>query len=72
MNNKRELYIHSRVTRQEMQIVDAVARYMRRTRSDTMRVLALEKAEELGLHPDPPRPIEKIDQSNFYDAKDAI
>ncbi len=72
MNNKRELYIHSRVTRQEMQIVDAVARYMRRTRSDTMRVLALEKAEELGLHPDPPRPIGKIDQSIKYDARDAI
>lgn len=72
MNNKRDLYIHSRVTKQEMQVVDAVARYMRRTRSDTMRVLALEKAEELGLHPDPPRPIGKIDQSMIKDARDVI
>ena len=53
MNNKRELYVHSRVTRQEMRVIDALARHMRRTRSDTMRVLALEKAEELGLEPDP-------------------
>lgn len=72
MNNKRDLYIHSRVTRQEMQVVDAVARYMRRTRSDTMRVLALEKAEELGLQPAPPRPVVKIDQSMIKDAKDVI
>lgn len=72
MNNKRDLYIHSRVTRQEMQVVDAVARYMRRTRSDTLRVLALEKAEELGLQPDPPKPIGKIGQSIIYDARDAI
>ena len=53
MNNKRDLYVHSRVTRQEMRVIDALARHMRRTRSDTMRVLALEKAEELGLEPDP-------------------
>lgn len=62
MNNKRDLYVHSRVTKQEMQVIDALARHMRRTRSDTMRVLALEKAEELGLKPDPPkRPV--IDRS---------
>ena len=53
MNNKRDLYVHSRVTRQEMRVINALARHMRRTRSDTMRVLALEKAEELGLEPDP-------------------
>lgn len=56
MNEKRDAYVHTRVTRREMQTIDVLARHLRRTRSDTMRVLALEKAEELGLVPRPPRP----------------
>jgi uncharacterized protein (DUF1778 family) len=46
---KRDAYIHIRVTQREMQTIDALARQLRRTRSDLMRVLALEKAEELGV-----------------------
>ena len=49
MNNKRKLYVQARVTRQEMAVIDAVARRLRRTRSDALRFLALEKAEMLGL-----------------------
>ena len=49
MNNKRKLYVQARVTRQEMAVIDAVARRLRRTRSDALRFLALEKAETLGL-----------------------
>lgn len=49
MNNKRKLYVQARVTRQEMAVIDAVAHRLRRTRSDTLRFLALEKAEMLGL-----------------------
>ena len=56
MNEKRDAYVNTRVTRQEMQIISVLARHLRRSRSDTMRVLALEKAEELGLMPLPPRP----------------
>jgi hypothetical protein len=49
MNNKRKLYVQARVTQQEMVVIDAVARRLRRTRSDALRFLALEKAEMLGL-----------------------
>jgi hypothetical protein len=49
MNDKRKLYVQARVTRQEMAVIDAVARRLRRTRSDALRFLALEKAEILGL-----------------------
>jgi hypothetical protein len=49
MNNKRKLYVQARVTRREMAVIDAVARRLRRTRSDALRFLALEKAEMLGL-----------------------
>ena len=49
MNDKRKLYVQARVTRQEMAVIDAVARRLRRTRSDALRFLALEKAEMLGL-----------------------
>ena len=56
MNSKRDAYVHTRVTQRELRTIDALARHLRRTRSDTMRVLALEKAEELGLMPLPPRP----------------
>lgn len=49
MNNKRQLYVQARVTRQEMAVIDAVARRLRRTRSDALRFLALEKAEILGI-----------------------
>jgi uncharacterized protein (DUF1778 family) len=51
MNDKRDAYINTRVTPQEMQIISLVARQLRRSRSDTLRILALEKAEELGLLP---------------------
>jgi len=53
---KRDAYIHIRVTQPEMQTIDALARQLRRTRSDLLRVLALEKAEELGVKP-VPRPV---------------
>ncbi|MBK8905467.1 MAG: hypothetical protein IPM53_30065 [Anaerolineaceae bacterium] len=53
---KRDAYIHIRVTQREMQTIDALARHLRRTRSDLLRVLALEKAEELGVMP-APRPL---------------
>ncbi|MCA9953877.1 MAG: ribbon-helix-helix protein, CopG family [Anaerolineales bacterium] len=53
---KRDAYIHIRVTQREMQTIDALARHLRRTRSDLMRVLALEKAEELDVSP-VPRPV---------------
>ena len=56
MNEKRDAYVHTRVTERELRIIDTLARHLRRSRSDTMRVLALEKAEELGLVPRPPRP----------------
>ena len=56
MNSKRDAYVHTRVTQRELRTIDALARHLRRSRSDTMRVLALEKAEELGLMPLPPRP----------------
>ncbi|MFZ1399877.1 MAG: hypothetical protein WAS33_23435 [Candidatus Promineifilaceae bacterium] len=56
MNDKRDAYVHTRVTRRELQLIDALARHLRRSRSDTMRVMALEKAEELGLVPRPSRP----------------
>lgn len=49
MSDKRDAYVHTRVTQKEMQVIDALARRLRRTRSDTMRVLALEKAEAMGL-----------------------
>lgn len=51
MNDKRDAYINTRVTPQEMQIISLLARQLRRSRSDTLRILALEKAEELGLLP---------------------
>lgn len=60
MNSKRDAYVHTRVTQRELRTIDALARYLRRSRSDTMRVLALEKAEELGLVPRPPRPKPRI------------
>lgn len=53
---KRDAYIHIRVTQREMQTIDALARQLRRTRSDLLRVLALEKAEELDVSP-VPRPV---------------
>ncbi|MCB8979881.1 MAG: hypothetical protein H6657_20925 [Ardenticatenaceae bacterium] len=53
---KRDAYIHIRVTQREMQTIDALARHLRRTRSDLLRVLALEKAEELDVTP-VPRPV---------------
>ena len=56
MNGKRDAYVHTRVTERELRIIDTLARHLRRSRSDTMRVLALEKAEELRLVPRPPRP----------------
>ena len=49
MNDKRKHYVQARVTRQEMAVIDAVARRLRRTRSDALRFLALEKAEIWGL-----------------------
>jgi hypothetical protein len=49
MNDKRKLYVQARVIRQEMAVIDAVARRLRRTRSDALRFLAMEKAEMLGL-----------------------
>ncbi|MCB8940399.1 MAG: hypothetical protein H6654_07640 [Ardenticatenaceae bacterium] len=56
MNEKRDAYVNTRVTRQEMQIISVLARHLRRSRSDTLRILALEKAEALGLLPKPPKP----------------
>jgi hypothetical protein len=49
MNNKRDAYVNTRVTQNELEVIDALAQRMRRTRSDTLRILALEKAEEIGL-----------------------
>lgn len=49
MSKKRDAYVHTRVTQREMLMIDALALHLRRTRSDTLRFLALEKAEELGL-----------------------
>ncbi|MFZ1396519.1 MAG: hypothetical protein WAS33_06470 [Candidatus Promineifilaceae bacterium] len=63
MSKKRDAYVHTRVTQREMLMIDALARHLRRTRSDTLRFLALEKAEELGVVPAPrppqPKPTEK-------------
>ena len=64
MNEKRDAYVHTRVTERELRLIDALVinsaargkTHLRRSRSDTMRVLALEKAEELRLVPRPPRP----------------
>jgi hypothetical protein len=49
MNNKRDAYVNTRVTQNELEVINALAQRMRRTRSDTLRILALEKAEEIGL-----------------------
>lgn len=73
MNEKRDAYVHTRVTERELRIIDALARHLRRSRSDTMRVLALEKAEELRLVPRPPRPkpaVKKIEEEKSWDARD--
>ena len=52
MSNKRAGYIQVRLTQEERGVIDAVAQHMRRSRSDTLRILALDKAEALGLiHP---------------------
>ena len=48
---KRDAYIHIRVTQREVQTINALARQLSRTHSDLLRVLALEKAEELGITP---------------------
>lgn len=70
MNDKRDAYINTRVTPQEMQIISLVARQLRRSRSDTLRILALEKAEELGLLPRlTPSPVEH-EQSNREGRRD--
>ena len=73
MNEKRDAYVHTRVTERELRIIDTLARHLRRSRSDTMRVIALEKAEELGLVPRPPRPkptVKKIEEEKSWDARD--
>ncbi len=49
MNDKRDAYVQARVTPKELAVIESLARRMRRSRSDTLRVLALEKAETLGL-----------------------
>ncbi|MBK8903470.1 MAG: hypothetical protein IPM53_19965 [Anaerolineaceae bacterium] len=63
---KRDAYIHIRVTQREMQMIDALARHLRRTRSDLLRVLALEKAEELGVTP-VPRPAKPTETNKGED-----
>ena len=75
MNSKRDAYVHTRVTQRELRTIDALARHLRRTRSDTMRVLALEKAEELGLMPLPPRPKPRVqtqEEEQVWNAQDAL
>ena len=74
MNSKRDAYVHTRVTQRELRTIDALARHLRRTRSDTMRVLALEKAEELGIVPLPPRPKPRVqtqEEEQVWNAQDA-
>ncbi|MCA9919357.1 MAG: hypothetical protein KC445_15465 [Anaerolineales bacterium] len=75
MNEKRDAYVHTRVTERELRIIDTLARHLRRSRSDTMRVIALEKAEELGLVPRPPRPkptVKKIEEEKSWNARDCF
>ena len=75
MKEKRDAYVHTRVTKRELQTIDALARHLRRSRSDTMRVLALEKAEELGIVPLPPRPkprVQKQEEEQVWNAQDAL
>ena len=75
MNSKRDAYVHTRVTERELRTIDALARHLRRSRSDTMRVLALEKAEELGIVPLPPRPKPRVqtqEEEQVWNAQDAL
>ena len=75
MNSKRDAYVHTRVTQRELRTIDALARHLRRSRSDTMRVLALEKAEELGIVPLPPRPKPRVqtqEEEQVWNAQDAL
>ena len=65
MNHKRNLYVQVRLTQEERKLIDDVAKYMRRSRSDAMRTLALEKAEVLGLIP----PTKKIMDHKSVDTR---
>jgi hypothetical protein len=49
MKNKRLTTIQARVTDQERTAMEAIARHLRRNRSDALRTIILEKAEALGL-----------------------
>jgi len=49
MFSKRKLTIQVRMSQEERQIIEELAVRMRRSCSDTLRVLALEKADILGL-----------------------
>lgn len=76
MNSKRDAYVHTRVTQDELQAIDVLAEHLRRTRSDTLRVIALEKAEELGLISRQPQPKTseqpKGENYRWSSARDAI
>ena len=49
MFSKRKLTIQVRMSQEERQIIEELAIWMRRSCSDALRVLALEKADILGL-----------------------
>ena len=49
MFNRRKLTVQVRMSQEEREIIEQVAAHMRRSCSDALRVLALEKAEVLGL-----------------------
>ena len=51
MSDKRNTTIQARVSDRERELLDAVARKLRRNRSDAIRIIVLEKAEMLGLIP---------------------
>jgi hypothetical protein len=72
MNEKRDAYVHTRVTERELRIIDTLARHLRRSRSDTMRVLALEKAEELGLVPRPPKQKPIVTERSDEELREAV
>jgi hypothetical protein len=49
MFNRRKLTVQVRMSKEERELLEEVAIRLRRSCSDTLRVLALEKAEEMGL-----------------------
>ena len=62
----RQHLVQWRVAPEERALISAVASELRRNRSDAMRYLVYEKAEELGLIPKPHAPRLALDQADAH------